>query len=278
MYYLYDINETKKVKKRNATEKQLKALEEGRRLRKVCKICGKEFNYINELDRYKICYVCNNYYDRFFQEYKEINNIKLIKDILDNKDKYVILDAETTGLESFDQVIELSIIDLNGNVLFNSLFNPTIKVSKGAESVNGLNNKILSNEPLWSEKWEEIKSILENKIALIYNSPFDYGVIKQTCKVFNVEFFDFDVKCIMRLYSEYIDSNRWVSLEKAYEMEVGDIIQSHRSIADCKMSLEIIKAIAERSTTIDPTIIDIAYNITKLKGELKYYENMFNLC
>lgn len=275
MYYLYDINKTRKIKKRILTEKQLIALAEGRRLRKVCKICSKEFNYINELDSYKVCFECNYKCDYFFQEYKEIDNIKLFKDLLDKKDKYIILDAETTGLNEYDQVIELSIIDLDGNVLFNSLFNPTIEVSKDAENINGLNKKFLSKEPKWNEKWEEIKSILKDRISLIYNSSFDYRLIKQTCNSFNVEFLDFDVKCIMRLYSEYIGSERWVSLEKAYQYEVGDIVQGHRSLADCRMCLEIIKAIAERKIFIDEHIKDIAYAVIKLRGELKYYQNIF---
>lgn len=278
MYYLYDINETKKIKKRTLTEKQLKALEEGRRLRKVCKICNEEFNYVDELDGYKVCHKCNHIYNRFFQEYKEIRNIKLFTNFLENKDKYIILDTETTGIESNDQIIELSIIDLDGNILFDSLFKPSIEVSRNAESVHGLSNKILSNAPIWSEKWEEIKFILKDKIALIYNSPFDYNLIKQTCDAFNVEFVDFNVECLMRLYSDYIDSKRWVSLQRAYESEVGDITQSHRALGDCKMCLELINSIANRTVTIDKNIKDTAYNIVELRGELKYYENMFTRC
>lgn len=276
MYYLYDIAETIKIKKRNLTEKQLKALAEGRKLRRVCKVCNKEFKFVDELDSYKVCYKCNNTYDIFLQECKEISNIKLFKDLLDKKDRYAILDTETTGLESNDQVIELSIIDLDGNVLFDSLFNPTIEVSAGAKNVHGLSNKVLLNEPIWSEKWEEIKSILKDKVILAYNSSFDYRLIKQTCDAFNIEFIDFNTKCLMRLYSEYIEYDRWISLQKAYEMEVGDIIQTHRALGDCRMCLEIIKSIANRTVEVNNNTKDIVYKVLELRGDLKCYKNMFN--
>lgn len=276
MYYLYDIAETKKIKKRTLTEKQLQALAEGRRLRKVCKICNKEFKFIDELDNFKVCHKCNNIYDRFFQEYKEISNIGLFKNLLDNKDKYIILDTETTGLGDHDQIIELTIIDMNGNILFDSLFNPSIEVSEGAENVHGLTNDMLSNKPIWIDKWDEIKSILKDKVALIYNSSFDYRLMKQTCRAFNVEFVPFKTKCLMNLYSDYIEYDRWISLEKAYMTEVGDITQSHRSRGDCGLCLELIESISNRKVTIDTRIKDIAYKIVELRGDLKYYENMFN--
>lgn len=275
LYYLYDITETIKVKKRIPTEKQLKALEEGRRLRKVCKICSNELNYIHELDSYKICYRCNNTCDRFLQEYREIYNIRLFKRFLDNKNKYVILDTETTGLEEYDQVIELSIIDLAGITLFDSKFNPTIKVSKGAENIHGLSNEILSSESIWIDKWEEIKAILKDKTVLIYNSSFDCRLIKQTCRAFDVEYTQLNTECIMKLYSEYIDYNRWVSLENAYGVEVGDIVQSHRALSDCHMVLELIKSIANRKQIIDKDIKDTAYKVLELKGTLKIHEDMF---
>lgn len=271
VYYLYNINETKEIKKRLPTEKQLEALTNGRRLRKVCKVCNIEYRYITDLDNHKICYKCNEYCNMFFQQYVETTNIKLFKDLLDHKDTYIILDTETTGLEDYDQVIELSIIDLDGNVLFDSLFKPSIDVSKGAENIHGLDNKVLSNQPIWSNKWNEIKSILKDKTVLIYNSSFDYDLIRQTCKAFKVEFTHFDTKCLMNLYSEYIDSKRWVSLENAYLTEVGDIKQSHRALSDCIMCIELIKTIAARPHIIDSNLKEIASKVLKLNGKLKQY-------
>jgi len=38
----------------------------------------------------------------------------------------IFLDTETTGVGLYDLVIEVGIVDLDGNVLFNSLINPDI--------------------------------------------------------------------------------------------------------------------------------------------------------
>ncbi len=52
--------------------------------------------------------------------------------IMQNKDKYAILDTETTGLGKNDEIIEISILALDGTVLLDTYVKPSIPVSKGA--------------------------------------------------------------------------------------------------------------------------------------------------
>ena len=53
--------------------------------------------------------------------------INIAREILKHKEDYVILDTETTGLGDSDVIIQISIIDLDGNVLMDSLIKPTKK-------------------------------------------------------------------------------------------------------------------------------------------------------
>ena len=51
--------------------------------------------------------------------------IDFAQDVLNNKNNYVILDTETTGLGDNDVIVQLGILDLNGNVLLDTLIKPT---------------------------------------------------------------------------------------------------------------------------------------------------------
>lgn len=59
-----------------------------------------------------------------------------------NRDQFVILDTETTGLTLRDQIIEICVIDLTGKILLNSLVKPTINIPAEAASIHGITMKL----------------------------------------------------------------------------------------------------------------------------------------
>ena len=56
---------------------------------------------------------------------------------------FVILDTETTGIQSTDEVIELGIVASDGTVLFDELFRPTVRMSDEAAKVTGISQEML---------------------------------------------------------------------------------------------------------------------------------------
>jgi len=76
------------------------------------------------------------------------------------KDRYVILDTETTGLDSDAEIIELPIIDLDENILFNSLIRQENPVTAEAIAVHGISDDMLVGAPVWPSVWTKIKRIL----------------------------------------------------------------------------------------------------------------------
>ena len=55
------------------------------------------------------------------------------KHVIDNPGKYLFLDTETTGL--YGEIIELSIVGIDGNVLFDKLLRPKCRIEEGAMAV-----------------------------------------------------------------------------------------------------------------------------------------------
>jgi DNA polymerase-3 subunit epsilon len=64
-----------------------------------------------------------------------------MKGWVQNKEKYVILDTETTGLESNAEIIEIAIINIDEHILFNSLIKPENPVPADAFDVHGISNE-----------------------------------------------------------------------------------------------------------------------------------------
>ena len=98
------------------------------------------------------------------------------------KNKYIIIDTETTGFHPYDgdELLQVSIIDTDGNVLFDEYFKPQHRTEwKEAEQVNGISPEMVADRPAISEKISEINAIIENSDTIIgYNTQFDIGFLK----------------------------------------------------------------------------------------------------
>lgn len=102
------------------------------------------------------------------------------KMVLD-RDQFVIFNTETTELTLTDQIIEISVIDLNGKILLNSLVKPTINIPAEAASIHGITNKMVHNASSWKAIYKELRRFTAEKTLLIYNEKFDIGMIENTC-------------------------------------------------------------------------------------------------
>lgn len=227
-----DYFEEFKLKIKPATSRQLAALEKARETaikNRTCTKCGLIMSNKNALVDGK-CYECIHA-DKVRETYK---------DIMKNKEQYLILDTETTGLGDADQIVEIAIIDLDGKELLNTRIYTEVPISPEASYINGIKNSDLEGMPTIKELTPEIQELFKNKTILIYNKVFDVRMLYQSG--FEGEF---NSCCMMNLYMDYINSDRWVGLQRAMEYEGIDIIQDHSAFGDCICVLELIKKIAE---------------------------------
>lgn len=227
--YLYDPSNPKSAtQKRKPTEKQLKALAKGR-----------------EKQRYQQEY--NEWFNNWgFIIRAENEAIISARKILNDKNNYLILDTETTGLYDAE-IIEITIINLDREILFNSLVKPSVPIPAEAINVHGITNEMVADSPTFTEIYDEIKSIIMGKTVAIYNADFDVSILKYCCQLHKLKRLKFECYCIMDLYaryygeySDYHGNFKWQPLNGG-----------HRATGDCLAALDLIEEMANSKVTED---------------------------
>lgn len=173
--------------------------------------------------------------------------IQWARDLMASPNHWVILDTETTGLRSHDQVIQIGVLGGYGNVLIdNQLIRPTCDMSAEAQGVHGISLEQLKDAPTYLEYLPTLREILSGRIIVIFNAAFDTRILAQTARdvtrstdPWNYKF-GIEVQCAMIEYSHYKGefSNsklRWQKLPSG----------SHNALADCYAVYNIIKEMAE---------------------------------
>lgn len=92
-----------------------------------------------------------------------------------DKSRIICFDIETTGLDPYkDEILQLSIIDGNGTVLFNEYIKPThIKEWPEAQKINGISPEMVKGKQtieFYKERLEQIFNVAE--LIVGYNSIF----------------------------------------------------------------------------------------------------------
>jgi DNA polymerase-3 subunit epsilon len=171
------------------------------------------------------------------------------KEVLDHKNNYVILDTETTGLNKNDVVIQIAIIDLNGNEILNSLVKPTKRkrMSTEATAIHGITMSGLANAPTFAELKPEIDRITSGKTVLIYNAEFDERLIDQSTSQDLCFSPHFKTQCVMKNYSFFVQQWSDYHGDWSYQkLPSGD----HSAIGDCQATLKVIQKMAQAELTL----------------------------
>lgn len=179
--------------------------------------------------------------------------INFARDILENKNNYLILDTETTGLGEKDVIIQLAIIDLDGNTLIDTFVKPTKRksVPRDATAIHGIKYKDLIDAPTFVDVLHDISPFLNsNKKFLIYNFKFDARLINQTIAEDVIrEVFNLRGNCIMQTYAEFTGNWNPISKEYRFQKLPGS---NHSALGDCQATLQLIKFIAQQELSIIP--------------------------
>lgn len=171
------------------------------------------------------------------------------------KKGFVVVDTETTGLGCDSQIVEISIINLAGETLLDTLIKPSIVIPAAATEIHGITNDMVANAPTIEQVAQEVIGITA-KGWIAYNAKFDNRMLRQCLSEDLYEELAYP-ECAMQLYAEH--AGQWDVRRRKYQWhKLVDAAASlnvdagegaaHRALYDCKMTVGVIRAIAGEIT------------------------------
>lgn len=165
----------------------------------------------------------------------------------------VVLDIETTGKRDNDVVVEIAIVEMNGNILINSLVNPKRRIPKSAILKHSITNEMVTNSPSWRQIWPYVSDVIKNRMVCTYNAEYDFRLLRQSTlksknewKFKRNQFF-----CVMTLFAYWY--GEWNDYYKDYKYKKLSFAKnycrlpgrnSHRALDDAFLASLVLNHIA----------------------------------
>lgn len=188
------------------------------------------------------------------QELDKANAIEWAKSIL-LKDNVAILDTETTDFNGY--ICDIAIMDLNGNVLLDTLINPMAEINYHAYKVHGLSIEQLVAKPVFSDITNNLIDIFSKYHILIYNKKFDLAIIKNEIhrmyenqhigyKSMSNVFLKIKSDCLMWKYAAYRNELNEKNPQSVFGLnyKLHKLNGGHRALMDVQKSLVFLKEMA----------------------------------
>lgn|GEM_PF-288230 len=166
--------------------------------------------------------------------------------------RVVVFDTETTGFKAgYDEILQFSAIDGEGNTLLNTYLKPKNRRTwTKAEEVNGISPAMVRNAPMLEQLSDQIIDIMEAADVIVaYNAEFDLGFLKEGINYEPHNKIIFDVmKVFAPIYgkwNEYRMDYTWQKLTtcaRYYKYKWGKD-KAHDSLSDCRATLYCYKQI-----------------------------------
>jgi DNA polymerase-3 subunit epsilon len=178
--------------------------------------------------------------------------IRIARNMLDLKPVYI--DTETTGFEISDMVVEIAILDTDGEILFENLVKPIKSIPGPASRVHGITDLDVASAPTWPEIWPQMREIVLGRVAAFYNAEFDLKMIRQSCGLTGIawEYPFEDDFCVMELFARYFGelglrrgTFRWKNLAFAGNFFRLPEPNSHRARDDAQLTRLVLEKMAE---------------------------------
>lgn len=94
------------------------------------------------------------------------------------KQRFAVIDVETTGFGRKDSILEIGIVLLDGDEIvleWETLVNPNRDVANSA--IHGINPSHLSTAPFFKDISNDVASLISNRILVAHNLPFDQRML-----------------------------------------------------------------------------------------------------
>ena len=133
-------------------------------------------------------------------------------------------------------MIEIGVVDIAGQTLFESLVNPGCPISAEATAVHGIVDSDVAEAPTLLEVLPRLLEVIEGRPLLAYNAPYDRQVLAA------------DLESRQRRSKGLTAPRRWGCVMRARSAATGNpwarLEGDHRAVGDAQAAAEVLRAIA----------------------------------
>ncbi len=176
-----------------------------------------------------------------------------------NRSGIIVIDTETTGLSSMDEILQLSIVDGEANVLLDQYVQPYYKEAwPEAQAINDISPEMIQGMPYLHELIPQLQGIIDAAHTLVfYNAEFDLGMLSR-CGDFSQGKKIVDVMTLFAPvygeWSEKYDCYKWQKLQTCAQY-FGYQFKAHNSLNDAQATLHCYNSLMNLFKEQAPTLL-----------------------
>lgn len=163
----------------------------------------------------------------------------------------VFLDTETTGLSAAAEIIEVAVVDLDGQVLIDTLIAPVRPIPVETARIHGLRDADVIGAPPWPLVYPRIAGLLRERPIVVYNASFDRRMIEVSCAAHGIDAESGEWHCAMKSYAAFAGTRSSRHRNKFRYHKLGDALTAfglpagnHRALGDALACRSLVVALA----------------------------------
>jgi DNA polymerase III epsilon subunit-like protein len=170
------------------------------------------------------------------------------------RNDFIVLDTETTGLFNAE-IVQIALIDAQGNVLLDTLIKPVNRIPYDAIRIHGITNERVANAPTWAEVTDQVQAALRGRDVVVYNAVFDRKMLHSSAEAAKLPKVDWKTFsrwwCAMETFAEIQGGYRYGrpkmhKLANAARYYNIPVVETHTALGDARLTLALVRAIAGR--------------------------------
>ncbi len=166
--------------------------------------------------------------------------------------EFAVLDFETNGLGPVDRAIEVGVVACAGGeeiASFESLINPGTPVAPFVQVMTGIGPEQLAGKPSFSEIWPALKGLLDERVLVAHNLPFDGRILRNELEILGSgRLHGAPGLCTLKLSRRLHPSEESHCLDALAERHGLSFEARHRALGDARVTSRLLWLLLEEAS------------------------------